>query len=353
MTSELINEYNDFIDTETLNKEFKEFSFNQAGIRNGELDIKLAEHYCSTNLFEFNEDVINNLYKYFSIYVPRYTCAFLNANIDGELYIGVDDYGFVKGIPYMGKLPIKKLKKNILKTTRKKLENNFMAEINLEQIIEVNFIKINCSEKPETTMNPKFEKYLRHKNTFITRYNGFVEKTQAWRVRFDYFNQKLVDLTNYDETRQLLIAYVRKHDPTNQIISLLESDFKLEYRDHEEILVLKDDPGNVYHWVTRWKDEVLTKVRREKPKFTYQMSNRSAPINLITSVGSMVPWWMHNNDNMNLYVIHIKIKSSQLFLPDEINDIERYFKYYDLYLNKWCRCIRVLSKTGEPMCTRL
>ena len=67
------NEYNEYIGQETVDCEYKEFTFNLAGLI---LDTKLAEHYCSTNLFEFNKNVIFNLKKYFKVYLGKYACGY-------------------------------------------------------------------------------------------------------------------------------------------------------------------------------------------------------------------------------------------------------------------------------------
>jgi hypothetical protein len=91
--------FDDFIGTETLSQEYKEFTFNNAGIP---IDIKSAEYYCNSNKFEFNEYVILNIQKYFNYYLPKYISGFLNSNLNGEFYIGINDYGFIKGIPYCG-----------------------------------------------------------------------------------------------------------------------------------------------------------------------------------------------------------------------------------------------------------
>ena len=76
-------QYDDFIGKETLNCEYKEFTFNNAGLP---LDENSAEYYCYTNKFEFNPYVITNLIQYFKQYLPKYISAFINsANSSGRL----------------------------------------------------------------------------------------------------------------------------------------------------------------------------------------------------------------------------------------------------------------------------
>ena len=107
MTTIISGDYNEFIDEETLPREYKEFTFNLSGIQ---IDNKVAEEYCKTNRFDFNKQVNSNIKKYFKMYAPKYMVSFFNSKINGELFIGVDDWGFVKGIPYKGEIPIDILK---------------------------------------------------------------------------------------------------------------------------------------------------------------------------------------------------------------------------------------------------
>jgi hypothetical protein len=89
----MIISFNDYIGFETINKEYKEFTFNCAGIN---IDNKLAEKYCYNNNFKFNEDVLENLKKYIKVYLPKYACSFWNSKIQkSKFYIGVNDFGLV------------------------------------------------------------------------------------------------------------------------------------------------------------------------------------------------------------------------------------------------------------------
>jgi hypothetical protein len=342
---EVIN-YDDFIGKETLNIEYKEFTFNNEGIP---IDLKMAENYCSTNKFNFNINVISNLNKYFSYYIPKYICGFLNSNLYGEFYIGINDYGFIKGIPYCGDLPYDSLKQEIYRVINKfTKKSNYIFDFN--KIIEINFIKINFNKTNTKSINEKFIKYLEEKKKYEEIYNSFLEEYNKWKIKFNFVTQKLIDLVNNTDSRLLLLEYIKKHDLNNPVINLLLSeDYKLEYRGHSEISTLKNDISNPYYWVTRWKDEMSLKIRSLKPIFNLEFKFKNTPINLITNSSDMIPYWMNNNDNMNLFLIQIKINKFNKYnlFSKEINN---YFEYYDLYENKWTSCKRILLTNGEPVC---
>merc|ERR1711907_407116 len=45
--------------------------------------------------------IIKNLNIYIDSYLPKYICTFINTNINGTFYIGINDYGEITGIPFM------------------------------------------------------------------------------------------------------------------------------------------------------------------------------------------------------------------------------------------------------------
>ncbi len=341
--------FNDFIGTEDLNTEFKEFTFHNSGLV---MDNKLAENYCENHRFDFNSDVLRNLKRYFQKYLPKYTCAFLNGNIHGKLYIGVNDYGFIKGIPYQGELPINFIKEKIFSTIQSNIKNNIDYEINFDKLVTVDIVKINHPTAPTNSVPESFSNFIVQKQVFIKAYNEFVEKIEKWKIRFNFFTQKLVDLVNNVESRLMLIDFIRRNDPTNPVISMLESDFILDYRDHNEITILKEDLNDPYYWVCKWKDEMISKVRESKPVFVEPPFNPTIPYNLIISASEMIPYWIHNNSSMNLYLITINFNTLM-----SINGIstssEFFFSYLPYHHKNWISCYRNILSNGEPVCTPL
>lgn len=339
-----MTEYSEFIGLEKENTEYKEFAFSSAGLV---LDNKLAELYCQNCKFEFNESVISNLKKYFKVYVPKYFSAFNNACIDGDLYIGVNDLGFVKGIPYKGELPIEYLKTKIFNSLTKYIQNSSL--FNFNDMIEINFTKISKPAIPSSTTHPKIIDYFLKKNEFIKDYRTWVEKFEQWKIRYQYFTQKLVDLVNNQESREMLILWIKMKDPNNQCIDLLLTDYQLKYKDHEELLDLKNDPLNVYYWVCNWKDYITDYLKSIKPIFTHDFNQHNLPINIIISAGEMIPYWINNNLDMNLYLIHIKFKNL-INIPSDEPENKIIIKYRESNKKQWLSCYRSSKLDGNPFC---
>ena len=327
--------YNDFIGKEDLNTEFKEFTFHNSGLM---MNNHQAETYCQNCQFTFNSNVLFNIKRYIKFYIPKYTCAFLNSDIPGSLRIGINDYGFIKGIPYQGELDIEYIK------------NNIDYKFDMDKIIQIDIIKINQPPKPTKPKPMSYMDYVIKKERFITEYNKFVEKMDNWKVRFHFFIQKLVELVNNIESRMMIIEYIRRNDSTSPVIKLLETDYMLEYKDHDEINILKDEPNNPYYWVCRWKDEMINMMKEEKPVFDEPDFMPLIPYNIIISSSEMIPFWCHRNPDMNLYMISIKFNTLLSTHGTRISS-KLYFSYLTHDDKNWISCYRNVLPNGDPVCT--
>jgi hypothetical protein len=67
----------------------------------------------------------------------------------------------------------------------------------------------------------------------------------------------------------------------------------------------------------------------------------NTPFNLINSVVNMIPYWMANNENINLYLIQLNF----IFDKIEIDKLNRWSYYNN---KKWIYSKRILLPNGEP-----
>jgi hypothetical protein len=339
-----ILKYNDYIGSEDLHHEYKEFTLNQTGSGNLKIDKKYADEYCLTNIFDFNKAIISNLKEYIKVYISINTCAFFNSNIEGNFYIGVNDDGFIKGIPFQGELPIKEIESYIYKILSENVTNHSLGDINFYKCVKINITKIIQPDKPTEELNPEFSKYLRKKKKYKEKLEKYDEDIKDWRIRFEFVNQKLFKLINNIESRIILIEYIKSIDPSSPVITLLYTNYQEVYQPHEVVLYLKEDEKSPYYWITRWKDMMIKKLRKEKPEIIKSLPNVS--INLIMNVADMIPWWIHCNKSMNLYLIHVVFKTFKFGINFEGDNL---FSYYDHHKKKWLKCHRIIFN-GGPSC---
>mgnify|MGYP001487035584 CR=1 FL=1 len=348
-------EYNEYIGQETVNCEYKEFTFNLAGLP---VDNKLAEQYCTTNKFDFNPNVLFNLTKYFKAYIPKYACGYFNSGIDGSCYIGINDYGFVKGIPFKGRIPVQKLKNKITKVLGTNIDNPSNSNIDWDNLLEIKVIPIDYAQilSGELKQNEKFTNYQKTKRKYINEYNEFVARTNQWRLQMNFAVNKLVDLANNPKSRNQIIQWIKSIEPTNPVIQIFEADdFKLEYKSHDEIIKIRDDSSEPYYWVTKWKDMMIDNIKSSRPIFQSTFNSHNTPINLLVSASEMIPYWLTYNTNMKLYVIQIKFFGSKLAIDNSDSDelfpsSYNNFRYLDANTKRWARCYRTTIANGEPVC---
>jgi hypothetical protein len=321
--------YDEYLGNESLEIEYKEFTFNLAGLN---LDMKQATQYCETNEFVFNDDVINNIKKYFKTYLPKYVSGFLNSRIDGTLYFGVNDNGFIRGIPYLGEIDIQYL--------INKINYYYYEYTNVDtNVLYTQIYKIEKPNKPTQPYNSIYLSYLTEKDKYIEQYTKFKKDMNNWHNRFTFYNQRLTDLVNNKKSRQLIIEYIKKIEPQNSVIDLLNTNYKMKYYGHEEVSFLKESKMNPYYWVTKWKDEMTEKIKNDKPSFYSDFNKHLTPLNIIMNCTDMIPYWYYNN-NLNLYLIKIDIKGS---------NNTKIIKYYNNKKKENQICCRTMFH-GEPVC---
>merc|ERR1711916_133367 len=121
-----MSKYNEYKGPETIDIEYKLFTFHPRGTEVDPNDEQFAENLLTTGRWIFNKPVINNIDFYIESYLPKYTAAFLNHESEstkGEMDFGISDDGFIQGIPFKGELDEKYifdkvdsvLKSNLLK----------------------------------------------------------------------------------------------------------------------------------------------------------------------------------------------------------------------------------------------
>lgn len=330
--------FNEYIGKEKFGTEYKGFSFYKTGLP---IDVEKAEQYCQDKLFEFDDLTLSNINAYIEQYVPRYACGFVNSMDDfeskNEIYFGINDFGLVKGIPCK-KILNKDIIENKIKTT---LDSFFKSSLKVGFTVEL--INVDCDTVPFpiTKVHEKFTKYLSKKEEYFKRYTAFTQEANIVKEKYDIINFKLVDIVNNPIQRKQLQDYIRTIDPTNPVITILDTDFMLQQISGEDLRDLKKDKNNPYYWVTTYKDSMIEEYKKCKPVFN-ELFRQHTPLNILISVDEMIPYWVHSNDDLKLVVIKITFD----FESQKDSSLA---SFYDVTTQKWSSCKRVIEK-GQPMC---
>lgn len=309
---------------ETISKEYKHFTFNHGGLT---IDSKDAEELVKSSKWIFNEMIIESLKKYMSVYLPKYTSAFLDVLSDtnhGEFYIGISDDGIVNGIPYQGDLDIESITATFNEIISQRVDNSSNL---LNTSIKFEVIPIKYEYKKLSKHTLMYSEYLKYINKFNKKKLEFEQRLKDWKIIQRRYGKRLVDIVNETSTRQELELYIRRHDPSNPVIKLLQnSKFKLDTKLHEEINELKNNSNEPYYWVCKFKDEYLDEIHKKKPinKMKSEILSFLEPMCILMKISSMIPWWMQKNKNMKLYVIKISYTKNrnkdEIYYSDSVSD---------------------------------
>jgi len=303
-------------------------------------DTQRAEYYCQSNTFQFDDLVCMNIEKYIDEYIPKYICGFWNSKINGDIYIGTDDYGFIKGIPLSRSIDIPWLENKIRDSIFSSIKSEDGTPIEIHIGVEVVPI-----EKPklQTGIHPLYQFYLEKQSEFIIHFKEFQKVYKEWQDTYELVNMKLVDIVNLPENRWALIDYMERNESKLNEDELKEYDiamgqlvdnlYQLPALSGEDIKDLKNDKKSVFYWVTRLKDEMCIQYRKDKPYFFPKFKHRNIPYQLLIGM-DMIPYWV---DQVDLYMIRITSGlQSKSFLYNNGT--------------QWIRCVRIIDDKNQPIC---
>mgnify|MGYP006130826357 CR=1 FL=1 len=337
-----IFQYNDYNGPETVDKEYKLFTFHPRGTSIDPNNETYAEGLLKSGKWIFNKSVMENLDFYINTYIPKYTSAFLNKcseSKNGEMYIGISDDGFIQGIPYQGEIDVEMIKSKVNYV----LDSELISSVyNLKEYIDVEVIKLDTSN---FTILPDhyniIENYFIQKKIFAQKFNKYLAKKQKWGRMIKYYGDKLHALLNEHDTRLELYKYILLKAPEKKnLLQLLHSSYQFGYKNGDEVSILKQDQDNIWYWLTRWKDEMTDFIKTIKPRPPPGISNRIYPLNIITTIVDMIPHWINcSSNNINLFLIKISFKKPDLDLAITYKGVDGEYIY----------CYRSTQESG-PYC---
>ena len=335
------------IGEETIFREYKSFSFQHIGIPMEEEDV--AE-YLQSFEWNFNSLIEKSLEKYARIYLPRYLTAFLDPKTsceeDGSLYIGVNDWGIVSGIPYQGELK----KEHVFSSTILDYLSEHILSTNGNEYLNrlhIDIIPVTYHKRELPSCHPQMIEYQKKKKELDLKIKQHSQKYMEWHSQNEMYSQKLVDLYQIPKCRANFIRYLRKNGQ-HEMISKIKNGASIEQQKYDKIKEFLETGNNLYFWLCKWKDEMLVKIRKQKPTRERSYKNIASrlqsiykPVHILTKTEDLVPWWMQYNEGMNLYVIRYTFKKVNV---DPLQDI----RFID-YLKKVVKCYRTISD-GQPCC---
>jgi hypothetical protein len=334
---------------ECLKHEFKEFC----------MKIPIYKFYETDELYtfvktgvldsQFNQVIESNLQIYFKDYVPKYASAYSHCRIDtGILSFGINDFGEITGIPYMGELSyhtIKSLLRASLKYIRgspntPQCRQDYIEKINVKIIPldteQSNIYLCDVSLALMEELNKKAKIY-EHK------YKEYLCKREAWLKQINLYSCSLDKMIRHKKTE--LFEFIRKRagQVADKIIQNIEENYPIvfDFRETE----WKENKEHYIYWLFEFKDTSLNHISAIKPQPPIMPKIFSAPTTLMTQLSDMRLKFLNHNPHLKYYLI-------QIHFPGNIR--ENYgLEYFQRYKHVWVKRHRTYSELNEPCCQEL
>lgn len=331
-----------YLSNEELTKEFKELYLNSEDLSHL---IDEDEIYNIIIKGKFTSNLNNAIYHLLSIYIskilPRYISCFGNAQINGIINIGVNDYGEITGIPTIDKINIDKIKYNIIDI----ITNNINSQIRPEELAKKISVDILPLQFDISILNNDAGDKFKHFSSKILAYNEkkdkYITKHQSWLIKHRRYAQKLNNMINIPTIRKELILYIQNSiNPSNIVIELLEKDEYIHI-DHDNIFKDRDNKDKVFYWLNLFRENKLKELQDENKKINETkpvLDKIQTPMQILCDLSGLRYIFIKKNPNIKYYYIKISLN---------MTDVKHSISF--LQNNKWKSRTRIMSEDG-PSC---
>lgn len=325
-----------YFDEESKDLEFKEFYLKISP------DFLLTSEEISViiNTGQWNSKmnkIINiNIRNYFRYYVPKYISCYMNSNINGRLIFGIDDFGEISGIPYIGDINI-----DLLNSYFRKVVMKYTNGLSNYNDVTIQVKKLNTDIN---ILDDLISDNIKDMNDKIAEFNKinleYKLKKIKWLKEINKYSTKFYNIMNRKDSRVKLIAFCKKNNAAKHIIDLLESDKEIPVELNKIFYKRFRDKNDVVHWAGEFKDYNIEQLQEIKPT-RGELPKITNSCLLLRKISDLRYRFLKNNNNINYYIIIVKINGKS-------NDKVISFRL-DSNTNDWLIRSRVVTPMG-PGC---
>jgi hypothetical protein len=350
-----------FIGLETITNEYKEIYILKFNINGKKISLKnLLFNYNINNKF-FNDLILKTIKSYIINYLPKYISAFNNSKLNGKLYIGVNDYGFIEGIPFYGELKIDDIYQFLFKINKYIRMYNLSLIDQQYELINYNMINYIKNMKVDIIKLEYNDNLNELKNEYISKLNYIIEQNEKlkemWIIYikehkkwvhdvyyygssiFNYIHDKYLRLCVNNYIIKNRINYHNSDEIFDKLNDIFLNNKNIEYDfTHEEIQELKEDITSPIKWILEYKDYMALKLKKIRPKHPGKKPNKYILKNFCNNISNIRYPLLKNNFNYYMIIINIQ------HIPDKI------VEYKKIKSDVWYNKERKLNKYNEPCC---
>ena len=327
---------------ELLGIEFKIISFHSLAEHLPELIEKKTFTGIHNNLV--HQSVITTVKKYFA----KYFSAMSRTNIDdnfGRLYLGVNDDGFITGIPVttlLEKTKIKTIIDEIIRNNIRGIHNGKVCDdtkkfFSEKIIINIYDVDHEVDSSNDFSLDEFIDQIECEEIEHEQLWRIYLDEINQWRQHLAKYNVKLSILSNDPDLKEELLAYCIENNANNEIISMLKSGEEIKIE--RGVADRKHDPNNFDYWVANFKEIMLHKFNRP-----------SKPIRPSIFGRERLRHCLNNPLQMGKYWKQVRYQFIEIVLPMNTHE-DRWIEYLDG--SEWVSRVRKIKSTGDPCCVKI
>ena len=283
-----------------------------------------------------NTIILDNIFYYLKIYIPKYLSCYFNSKNNGKLIIGISDFGEITGIPFNGNLDIQIIKQYISSNISNYIDgiNDITTSLNIKLInldIIIELLEDPIDERIKV-MHEKFELYKK-------KLDFYKDAKRKWIKEMSKYCVKIHTIINNPQLRKELIQYIKDNEGDISIIQQLEKNEEIPVILNEDFYINMKDKTNIIFWATTFKDHYIDTFQTVRPEKDILPSLINSSI-ILSKISDMRYKFLKSNRNLKYYLITIDILGK-----NNKNDV--YFRLPNS--NVWYYRKRITSEYG-PGC---
>jgi hypothetical protein len=335
---------------ETLEVELKEFTLKKDPMMYySEEEVK---NIITTGIIEpdkFNIMISDNICHFFKYYIPRYLSVFGNSNLDSAtLYMGVNDFGEITGVPFFGKITEDYLN-SYLDCIKTFISFNAKDNENIEDLLSmVNFEVIKLEKNTDfldNSIDNIIAEFEDKKKKYEIDYKSNLYDRIKWMQKMEYYITRIQDYATFPHYRKEVSDFILRNNKDcdselKKLSDLFLSKEVILVGNGDEIRMRRENIYDVVHWITKYKDFMIDTLKENKPaKIQYCNFSQNIYNNQFCLLSNLRFKFIERNKDIDYYLIKINFPTK---FPKKI-----YFRNNEF--DNWNTRIRTIVN-GAPGC---
>lgn len=275
----IINSQN--VGLEDLDKEYKELFLHKINTHYSEEQLYNFINGQNINSHLFNRLITNTINTYIINYLPKYIAAFINSNINGDLYFGIQDNGNIVGIPFFGELDKSVISWAInqchvyLKAyniNNNKINDNIINKILKNIKIEISTIEnFICNQQD---YSQTLDDFINLDNNIRQEWKIYFEKYHLWHNDIMKYSCKLSDFLDCESIRNEIAIWIKSFSSNPKFKKFDLDGIAKMYQNNEYINrnismdlldTVRYDYSHPLKWLIDFKDYKHVTIKKQRP----------------------------------------------------------------------------------------